>query len=397
MATLMLGTVYEETKQRYQLRLLAGAEGLHRSLRWLYFSEDIDNAEFLRGGELMVITGFGLQGTEGLTRYIQMLIQKNCCGVIINIGKYIMEEDITPELLALCNEKQFPLFSMPWKYHLTDIISEFSRQIFFRTHEQDRLIDIFQLMLTDRRLCAAEDEARLQAHHFNPDGDYCITRFSWDAEERKTQNAFLSRDLHVLMENHLNQSKTQVCAFLYQEQLVLVFHAVPENLAREQAARIIALCEAAFPGLRMHGGVGSSLSGVGLLRESYQRAGLALQVGSTQKRSVCSFSETGVFQLFFTCGDAQVLGHLTEILAPLQAHDAQYDSQLVETLRLYLNFNGSVNLVSDEMYCHRNTTNYRIKKIKSLLGVDLDQREALFQLQMAFYLLEYQATRNASQ
>jgi DNA-binding PucR family transcriptional regulator len=51
--------------------------------------------------------------------------------------------------------------------------------------------------------------------------------------------------------------------------------------------------------------------------------------------------------------------------------------------------NGSVNLVSDAMYCHRNTTNYRIKKIRALLGTELDSQEMLFRLQLAFYIREY--------
>ena len=391
MATLMLGTVYEETEHKYQLKLLAGAEGLHRSLRWLYFSEDISNADFLRGGELMVITGFSLQGAQELENFLRMLISKNCCGVIINVGKYIMEEDIHEEILTLCNENQFPLITMPWKYHLTDIIQEYSRQIFFRTHEQDRVNDIFQLLLRDRRLCSAEDESRLMAHHFDPEGSYCVARLSWHAQGGAPLSTTLPRDLHVLTENHLNQTKAQTCAFLYQDQLVLVFYGAVEAAVEVHVAKIATMCAAAFPGLSMLCGVGSALSGIWQLRESYQRAGLALLCAPLEGKRSLKFADLGIFQLFYTCRDAAVLAQFAEILAPLHAHDAQYDSQLLETLRLYLRFSGSVNVVSDEMYCHRNTTNYRIKKIKALLGLDLDRREVLFQLQLAFHLREYQS------
>lgn len=390
MATLMLGTVYEETKHKYQLKLLAGAEGLHRSLRWLYFSEDFGNADFLRGGELMVITGFGLQGGRDLADFLRMLISKNCCGVIINVGKYIMEEAIPTEVLTLCNENQFPIITMPWRYHLTDIIQEYSRQIFFRTHEQDRVNDILQLLLSDRRLCSAEDEGRLMAHHFDPEGVYCAARLSWCAQDGTILKSTLPRDLHVLTENHLNQTKAQTCAFLYQDQLVLVFHDAAESAVETYAAQIIALCEAAFLGVSLRCGVGSALSGLTQLRESYQRAGLALLRVPLEGKHSLKFADLGIVQLFHTCRDAAVLAQFGEILVPLRAYDAQYDSQLLETLRLYLRFSGSVNLVSDEMYCHRNTTNYRIKKIKALLGLDLDRREVLFQLQLAFHLWEYE-------
>lgn len=388
MATLTLGSVFEETKNKYQLKLLAGAEGLHRSLRWLYFSEDIGNAEFLRGGELMVITGFGLQGEEELSNFVRMLIGKHCCGLILNVGKYIEEEALSPALLALCDEEQFPLIRMPWKFHLTDIIQEYSRRIFFRTHEQDRLRDIFALLMQDRKLCSVEDEAALAAAHYDPQGRFSLARFARAGRKGEVLPATLPRDLHVLTENHLNQEKLLGCALLHEEELILLLHQTDSSRVHKECIALIARCEAAFPQLRLRCGLGTQALGIDALRESYQRAGLALRAADWG--CVRAFSSLGVQQLFFTCRDEAVLCQFVEILAPLEAYDKQYGSQLVETLRLYLHFGGRVNMVSDEMYCHRNTTNYRIKKIKALLEMDLDERECIFRLQLAFHLREYQ-------
>lgn len=394
MATLMLGTVFEETKHKYQLKLLAGKEGLHRSLRWLYFSEDISNADFLRGSELMVLTGYGLQGEESLSHFLRMLISRHCCGVIINVGKYIVEEEISQEILDLCNANQFPLITMPWKFHLTDLIQEYSRQIFFRTHEQARINDIFQMLLMDCKLCSDEDRAKLLAHHFDPEGSYCVARLVWQAKGEWQPPSTLERDLHVVTENHLNQTGTPSCGFVYQDQLVLVFHGLSENMVEGQVLEIAKLCEAGFPDLTILCGVGSSLLGLSQVCESYARAGLSLQCALAGKGNGQSFSKLGIYQLFYSCHDTRVLSQFTEVLQPLETYDAQYGSQLIETLRLYLRCSGRVNQVADEMYCHRNTTNYRIKKIKSLLGMDLDERETIFKLQMAFYLKEYQSLKS---
>jgi hypothetical protein len=390
MAALMLGTVFEQTKRKYQLKLLAGEQGLHRSLRWLYFSEDIENAEFLRGGELMVLTGYGFRGEDDLEAFLRMLISKNSCGVIVNVGKYILEDKIPPRILALCDENQFPFITMPWKYHLTDILQDYSRQIFFRTHEQDRLNYIFQMLLTDSRLCSNEDRTRLIANQFDPEGRYCVAVISYQ-HPSKEKLAALSSDVHVLTENHLNQTESKVCVFPYKNQLVLVFHGGEEGPARQQTGEILTLCSDAFPGARFFCGIGSILSGVEQLKVSYGRATAALYCAIARNEHKLHFSDLGIFQLLFTCGDPQVLREYTKILAPLEAYDAHYGSQLVETLHCYLHCNGSVNLVSDEMYCHRNTTNYRIKKIKALLDADLDHRDVLFQLQMAFHVREFEA------
>ncbi|MDF2838987.1 MAG: transcriptional regulator [Evtepia sp.] len=387
---LTLGTVFEQTKHKYQLKLLAGEQGLYRSLRWLYFSEDIGNADFLRGGELMVLTGFSLQGEDELESFLQMLISKNSCGVIINVGKYIFEDAIPQRVIDLCNEHEFPLITMPWKYHLSDILQEYSHQIFFRTHEQDRLNYIFQMLINDKKLLSKDDETRLITNQFDPNGRYCVAIISYQTKAKGKVLTTLSRDVLILAENHLNQSLDQVCVFSYKNQLVLLVHREEEKQIEEQMRTILNLCTASFPNDRFFCGIGSVLSGVEKLKESYGRACAALYCGIAKNKQQLKFDELGVLQLFFTCRDQAVLHEFTKILSPLEEYDSQCGSQLVETLKLYLQFNGSVNLVSDEMYCHRNTTNYRIKKIKALLQMDLDSREVLFELQMAFYVREYQ-------
>ena len=43
-----------KTSTRYQLTQLAGNAGLHADISWVYLMEDIENTDFLRGGELVI-------------------------------------------------------------------------------------------------------------------------------------------------------------------------------------------------------------------------------------------------------------------------------------------------------------------------------------------------------
>lgn len=226
MAALTLETVFEQTRRKYQLKLLAGENGMHRSLRWLYFSEDIENAEFLRGGELVMPTGFDLRTRDSFEAFIRMLISKNACGVIINVGKYIHEENLSTEILEECNRKKFPMITMPWKYHLTDIIQDYSHQIFFRNHEQNRLGYIFQMLIQDKYLYTLEDETRLTAHQFNPAGKYHVAVLSCFVKHGGKLPVDLLQSVEILIQNHLNLSDDSVCAFSYQNRQVFIFHEV---------------------------------------------------------------------------------------------------------------------------------------------------------------------------
>lgn len=390
MAALTLGAVYEQTRLKYQLKILAGESGLHRSLRWLYFSEDINNASFLRGGELMVLTGHSFAGRTDFEDFVHMLMDKHSCGVIVNVGKYIMEEDISQELIDLCQREEFPLITMPWKYHLTDILQDYSQQIFFRRHEQDRLIYIFQILLRDASLFSPEDEARLLANAFLPTGSYCVAVLACrDADGNRLSEA-QTRNLLVLMENHLNQAAQKTCVFVYQNQVVLLYHALAQRQALQEVNTLMERCGVAFPAVTLRCGVGTQLTGVESLAESYQQAQSALFYSIRQGRRCASFEDMGMLRLLFACRDQGLPEQFAGVLTPLEDYDLRHGSQLTETLRLYLQCNGSVQQVSEQLYCHRNTTNYRIKKIKSLLELELDSTEAIFRLQMAFCVREYQ-------
>ena len=53
------------------------------------------------------------------------------------------------------------------------------------------------------------------------------------------------------------------------------------------------------------------------------------------------------------------------------------------TLRLYLENDSSIAEVARITYVHRNTVNYKIKKIKEILGCELTQKDKL-ELMLAF-------------
>ncbi len=383
MSALMLHTVFEQTKRKYQLQLLAGEAGLYRSLRWLYFSEDIENATFIRGGELMVLTGFSLGASERLEQFIDMLIARRACGVIINVGKYIQESDLTPHLRRRCDEANFPLIIMPWKFHLTDIIQEYSRHIFFKTQELNRLHYVMQLLLGDPKAMSEEASTRLLANGFDPQGKFTVGMVSYSDTGTATGD-----ELQIEAENALNQVELPLCVFPYRQHIIVLCHGTEED-AFSILMQIDKVYRQQHPKTHFVTALGSCVAGVAGLKESYARACFALDVAQAQEKMQMRFADTGIFQLFHSCQDTSILAQLTQILAPIVDYDKQYGGQLMTTLQTYLDLQGSVQLVSDALYCHRNTTNYRMKKIQTLLSCNLDETEVIFQLQMAFHVKRY--------
>ena len=108
---ILLSDLLEETEEKYELQLIAGANGLKRELNWVYVAEDQSNAGFLRTGELIISTGALYDHTEEwLLHFVHTLNGRHTCGLILNIGKHIFMSDITPSVRDYCDKYAFPLF-----------------------------------------------------------------------------------------------------------------------------------------------------------------------------------------------------------------------------------------------------------------------------------------------
>lgn len=77
-----------------------------------------------------------------------------------------------------------------------------------------------------------------------------------------------------------------------------------------------------------------------------------------------------------------------EALGPLLEFDAAHESDLMETLREYLNRDGSVGAVAEALGLHRNTVRYRMQQIAELSGYDPNATADRVQLWIALSALE---------
>jgi DNA-binding PucR family transcriptional regulator len=103
--------------------------------------------------------------------------------------------------------------------------------------------------------------------------------------------------------------------------------------------------------------------------QALQARTVATAAGGRPRSTVTRYSQTSVIALL--CADiAATRAWIGEILGPL-AGDDDADAQLRETLRVFLDTNGSYVATAKRMMVHRNTVQYRINKAESVLGRSL--------------------------
>ncbi|WP_053382379.1 PucR family transcriptional regulator [Leucobacter celer] len=138
-------------------------------------------------------------------------------------------------------------------------------------------------------------------------------------------------------------------------------------------------------------GVGLPHAGTTGLRASYYEALTAVQEGS----GVRSPRRADLARLFVMTNTADSLRDMArEILGPLLEYDRAHGSDLMRTLRVFLENNRSIQATTEALFVHRNTLRYRRGQIEELLEMDLDDSAHIANLWLAFAIIDDETARD---
>jgi len=87
---------------------------------------------------------------------------------------------------------------------------------------------------------------------------------------------------------------------------------------------------------------------------------------------VASYRDLGSFQLLLSLQDDDALRLFCDsVLGPLQNGGGEYGDELLRSLEVFIEQNGQWERAARELFCHRHTLRYRIRRIEELTGRDL--------------------------
>jgi sugar diacid utilization regulator/putative methionine-R-sulfoxide reductase with GAF domain len=173
--------------------------------------------------------------------------------------------------------------------------------------------------------------------------------------------------------------------------VLLVRAEGPARSLREAVGAFLGAAAAALGGVRLAGGLGRVCHGLGDYAESYREAELALQVarGSSDGERLRTHEDLGFYGLVARAVAPAMLDELADhALEPLARSDARTGAQDVRTLAAFLRSDRRLKPAAAVLHVHVNTLRYRLARIERLLGVDLEDVEARFQLELAVRVLE---------
>ncbi len=149
--------------------------------------------------------------------------------------------------------------------------------------------------------------------------------------------------------------------------------ALTERLSQRLAA--------AF-GAGVHVAVGRAVPS-GEARRSFHEARCALEAaalglagtshnGSEPGNGIATYKDLGSFQLLLSLQDDESLRLFCDsILGPIEASEGRYGGELMRSLEAFIECNGQWERAAKRLYCHRHTLRYRVRRVESLTGRNL--------------------------
>lgn len=382
--SLTLRTLCTERDNQFKITLRAGGNGFRNAVTWVHVVEDDYVIPFFHGSELVVTTGIKTASDPGwLSGLVRELHARRVAGLIVNTGKYIL--DIPEEVLAFCDEAEFPLLTMPWEIHVTEMLQTFCTRIIQERQDNEQ----FDKALTDAVFRRGDEAAwrEVLGRHFDPDGTFVAIvlrtgRGGGEGEEDGgAEFSFINR-LRRFKTIHHRAASAKFGLLPMDDCQLLAVNNVDRSMMPELLSIIRESYRAAEKAGKLAIGVGTEVNGLANLSRSYQRAEAAMRMAACRRAPCVRFEDMGFYKILFSVKDDEILhAYAAGLLGPLEEGDRGREN--IELLTAYIDNDRSLERTAEALYLHRNTVNYRLQKLKTLLDSPLKTVEDLFPYQVA--------------
>jgi PucR family transcriptional regulator, purine catabolism regulatory protein len=131
----------------------------------------------------------------------------------------------------------------------------------------------------------------------------------------------------------------------------------------------------------------SRRTAVGSLRRAFHEARCALEataLADGDAPEVASHQDLGAFTLLLSLQDEDALRLYSDgLLEPIERTEGEYGGELLRSLEAFIEHNGNWERAARQLYCHRHTLRYRIRRIEELTGRDLSRATDRIELWLA--------------
>ncbi len=395
---LTVNTLFNFSETPFKLKLVAGKDGLSRTVSWIYYAEDPSSCEFIRGGELTITTGLmlrrrheneGIQEDEILSDFLKEFIdgfaKQNASGLIINTGKYIF--DIPQQIKDYCDEISFPLFTMPWEIHTVDLMQDIGNMITSDNQNSHNVEKFFYQAIFERDKF---DPKQIENTVFHNAKCFTVALVEFDESVFNGDMEQAKRYVKFSLNPKIRFDPNNFCCFIHNHKIIYIIKDDCSLFADELAR--VAHTDRHFKNIGIS--LSDSCVNVEELNEAYTHAEVTLNLEENTNADeksrafrIRKYDDLGIYKILLEVKSKKVLEQMyRNVLGNLEILEPGKREDYLKTLKLYLKLGGNIHAVAEQNNTHRNTVLYRLQRLQDVLGVDLSDGDTRCLLQIAIYI-----------
>lgn len=343
--------------------LIAGAKGLSRKVDGFAMLEDSDATQWLQANSLVLTNGVAFASNlEHAKDMIESLHASGVSGIFIKFGRHLPEA--TPAMVSAADACGLPLVSLHPDIKPTQVISVVSYEIF-----RNEAHDLHHSYDTDllRDLVIENQDWRILKSR--------LATIGWNSHS--TMGVALVKRMGGSIPDSLDRicadAGFHYCFPLYGKYVALIemdSENSTQSILVEHAEALMSRIEREFPEDLWRMGTGRVRGNLLMLSVSYKEALYALCMGiaDNAKNHVISYQSLGIYaSLLQPKSRRELETFLSQLVAALEQHDKQNNTELAPTLRAYARESMSVKKTAEALFVHANTVRYRVDMIRKMM------------------------------
>lgn len=364
--------LYQDTDASYGMKLEAGESGLDRLVEWTHVIEAPEAIKLLHGRELVFTIGILCNRAGWLLDFVKEVSNAGCSAVVVNFGRYI--KAVPEDVIEFSNKVEMPVFSIPWETPIADLTRKYCREII---KNEDREQDIAFII---RNILFRKSDPKSQVLNLEQSGIRENSRFLFLCIGSTAEEDTMA-DVSYAAEYTARAIRDPFVSFRYRERLIVMLPDYSNDEADLYVSRFYQVLEK--KGLdSVYTGIGDNERGIENLRKNFEYAYDSCTIAMKESKAVERFDEADIYRLLLSVRDPELLRlYCRGTIDRIEQSDKENGTDYMEFLRIYLETDGSPNQISSRMYIHRNTVTNYVKRINSILDMDItvpDTRAKLY-------------------
>ena len=364
------------------VELLTGEAGLERMVSWTYMVQTRPYKDHMNPGNFALLVVDYLRYT--MDDVFDTMIELNALGISGLALSVVDDKEAIPErLIVKAKELKLPLFYIRWEgATFVDIAQSIGELILETEVDNKRTGDylynlLFGYEVNDKYIEKISAQFGLTFDRPYRVGIIVVDRkYGVNLEQDEHTYAYYTDCLN----REVIHMKKRPMYMRFLNKFVLLFEATEGKETENQIEIILNKLDSRTPfaGL-IHSTciLGAAYTRPADFGKSYQEAKNLIpkkdMLPNPSNKKVLSASSMGIYQYMFNSGNQQeILNYCNDKLKQLEMYDNANGSFLIDTLLNYYMCGFNVGKTADMMFVHRNSLQYRLKKIEEILEISLD-------------------------